>query len=132
MNISLTILCSVAVTLSIAVSFLGQDDVEQGAIFPWHFVGALGLGILITHGECFQKAYSWMYPHLNGDGIAGVVVSSGFATLVEILIASLPMLAGIALHILLSAWDERSPLATGAGQSRRGRVVALLRRFAIQ
>jgi hypothetical protein len=132
MNISLTILCSVVASFAIAVSFLGQDDVEHGAIFPWHFIGSIGLGFLITHGEYFQDAYRWIHTHLNGDGTAGVIASAGFACLVAIGVASMPMSAGITLHILLSAWDARSPLAAGAGKTRRARIVALLRRFAIR
>jgi len=132
MNISLTILCVIAVLFAMAGAFLAQDDVERGAIFPWQYIGSIGIGFLITHGEYIQKAYAWIYADLVGDGIAGIIVGAGFASLVETGVASLPMLAGIALHVLLSAWDERAPLMSGVGQSRRGRVVAFLRWFAIR
>jgi len=38
MNISLTIICAIAVLLAIATAFLGQDDVENGVIFPWQVI----------------------------------------------------------------------------------------------
>ena len=132
MNISLTILCAIAVLLSTACAFLGRDDAEYGVIFPWQFISSYVIGFLITHGEYYQMAYAWMYLHLIGDGAAGMLVSAGFASAVETIVASLPMLAGIALHVLLSAWDERHPLPTCARHSRRGIVVACLRGFAIR
>jgi len=132
MNISLTILCAIAVLLSMACAFLGQDDIEHGVIFPWQFISSSVIGFMMTHGEYYQMVYAWMYARLISDGAAGMIVSAGFASAVETAVASLPMLAGIALHVLLSAWDERHPLTTCARQSRRGKMVAFLRAFAIR
>jgi hypothetical protein len=41
MNISLTIICTIAVLLAVAAAFLGQDDVENGVIFPWQFIASV-------------------------------------------------------------------------------------------
>ena len=132
MNISLTILCAIAVLLSMACAFLGRDDIEHGVIFPWQFISSFVIGFLITHGEYYQLAYAWMHARLIGDGAAGMIVSAAFASVIEAAVASVPMLAGIALHVWLSAWDEHHPLATCARQSRRGKMVAFLRAFAIR
>lgn len=132
MNTSLTILCAIAVIIAMAGAFLGKDDVENGSVLPWQFIGSFALGLLITHGEYYQAAYTWMHARLIGDGAAGMIVSAGFACVVEAFVASPPMLGGAALHLLLSAWDDRFPLKSNSGQSRRGRVVSFLRAFTLR
>ena len=132
MNISLTIICAIAVLLATATAFLGQDDVENGVIFPWQFIASCVIGFLITHGEYYLPTYVWMYGHLAGDGFAGKFLSACVAALAETFLACLPMLAGIALYTLRSVWDEHLPLETGARQTRRGRMVAFLRAFTIR
>jgi len=132
MNISLTIICGIAVLLAMATAFLGQDDVKNGVIFPWQFIASCVIGFLITHGEFYLPTFAWMYRHLDGDGIAGTLLSACVAALAETFVACLPMLAGITVHTLLSVWDENLPLATGARQTRLGRMVAFLRAFAIR
>jgi len=132
MNISLTIICVFAVLLATAAAFLGQDDVENGEIFPWQFIASCVIGFMITHGEYYLPTFAWMYCHLADDGFAGGILSACVAALAETFVACLPMLAGIALHTLLSVWDEHLPLAAGTRQTRRGRMVAFLRALAIR
>ncbi|KQV59303.1 MULTISPECIES: hypothetical protein [unclassified Duganella] len=132
MNISLTIICTIAVALATAIAFLAQDDVKNGVIFPWQFIASCVIGFLITHGEYYVPTFAWMYGHLADDGIAGGFLSACVAALAEICVASLPMLAGIALHVFLSAWDERFPLTTYTRLSRRDWLVSFLRGFAIR
>jgi|GEM_PF-1797928 len=132
MNISLTIICAIAVLLAIATAFLGQDDVENGVIFPWQFIASCVIGFLITHGEYYLPTFAWMDGNLAGDGFAGKLLSACVAALAETVVACLPMLAGIVLHTLLSVWDEQRPLPTGTRLTRRGRMVAFLRAFAIR
>jgi len=132
MNISLTIIGVFAVLLATAAAFLGQDDVENGEIFPWQFIASCVFGFMITHGEYYLPTFAWMYGHLADDGFAGGILSACVAALAETCVASLPMFAGIALHALLTAWDDRLPLKTGARHSRRGRSVAFLRVFSIR
>lgn len=131
MNISLTIICVIAVLLATAAAFLGRDDVENGVILPWQFIASCAIGFLITHGAYYLPTFTWMYGHLAGDGFAGGFLSACVAALAETFVASLPMFAGIALHVLLSAWDERIPLTTYNRLSRRGWLVAFLRGFTI-
>ena len=92
MNISLTIICAIAVLLATATAFLGQDDVENGVIFPWQFIASCVIGFLITHGEYYLPTYVWMYGHLAGDGFAGKFLSACVAALAETFLACLPML----------------------------------------
>ncbi len=132
MNISLTIICTIAVLLATVTAFLGQDDVEHGVIFPWQFIASCVIGFLITHGEYYLPTFAWLYGYLADDGFAGGFLSACVAALAETCVASLPMLAGIALHVLLTAWDDRFPLTTYTRLTRRGWLVAFLRGFAIR
>lgn len=98
MNISLTILCVIAVLFAVVAAFLGRDDVENGVIFPWQIVASCAIGFLITHGQYYLTTYAWMYERLMGDGVAGMVLSAVIAFFVEAGVAGLTAVPQDALH----------------------------------
>jgi hypothetical protein len=119
MNISLTIFFVLAVVIAMALAMLGQEEIEGGEVFPWQFISSFVIGVCITHGEYFRSTYAWMQSYVGGDGIAGIALSAILGGVMEVSVASLPMLAGIALHYMKGAWRNHRVLPPTNAESER-------------
>jgi hypothetical protein len=132
MNISLTIFFVLAVLLAMTLAVLALVAAEGGEIFPWQLVASFMIGLCLTHGQYFESAYAWVHSRLRGDGDAGMVLSAMVGCLVELGMASLPMLGGLAIYGAMAGWEKNRPSLLGIKQTRRDKIIAFLRSFGIR
>jgi len=98
-NVSLTIICIISVLFATGFAYLGCELVDGCRTDAGFGLMAMSLifGLFITHGEYGGPAYSWSFSYLKGDGISGEVVSGFVGLIVELIVAALPLIAGIGL-----------------------------------